>query len=580
MPQRKLLAASKGFRENYLSHDQITAQLQAWAEAFPEIVCLESIGKTPEGRDLWVLTIGGDRSRVRPAVWVDGNMHATELCGSSVALAIAEDAISFHAGLVPASAAEIPAAVADRLREIVFHVMPRMSPDGAEAVLRTGQYVRSVPRDARAAQRHPRWINEDVDGDGTAALMRLRDPSGEFVESKDAPGWMVPRQLGDDGPFYRVYPEGRIEHFDGKSIPAAEYLADHEPDLNRNFPAAWMPEHEQVGAGRYATSEPESRAVVEFATARPNIFAWLNLHTYGGCFIRPAGDKPDTKMNQDDLAIYREIGETCEALTTYPMVSGFEEFTYEHDKSLKGDISDWAYLQRGCIAYVCELWDFFKRLGMPRPKRFVDYYGVLGRADVVKLAELDKTLNKGRMLLPWRKFTHPQLGEVEIGGLDSRVGISNPPNELLADICRTQSAAWMYTAALLPRVRITKSEVVALGGGLSRVDVVVENDGYLGTVGIPSAAALAWNEPLWAEAKGRDGLSLVTDSESRQELGHLEGWGRGKGTGSAAVWFQRSRGSRSRRTTHFVVRGSGTLDVRVGSCRIGELTARIEVEAR
>jgi len=33
---------------------------------------------------------------------VDGNMHAAELCGSSVALGIAEDMLRFHAeGTVP-----------------------------------------------------------------------------------------------------------------------------------------------------------------------------------------------------------------------------------------------------------------------------------------------------------------------------------------------------------------------------------------------------------------------------------------------------------------------------------------------
>ena len=32
---------------------------------------------------------------------------------------------------------------------LLFYVMPRLSPDGAEAVLETGRYLRSTPRDAR-----------------------------------------------------------------------------------------------------------------------------------------------------------------------------------------------------------------------------------------------------------------------------------------------------------------------------------------------------------------------------------------------------------------------------------------------
>ncbi|MGZ3456842.1 MAG: M14 family zinc carboxypeptidase, partial [Polyangiales bacterium] len=52
----QLDALSRGFRSKYLGHEEITAQLRAWAEAFPRIVRLRSIGKSAEGRDLWLLT--------------------------------------------------------------------------------------------------------------------------------------------------------------------------------------------------------------------------------------------------------------------------------------------------------------------------------------------------------------------------------------------------------------------------------------------------------------------------------------------------------------------------------------------
>src|SRR5699024_5818371 len=108
-----------------------------WAEHFPELVRLVSIGKSGEGRDLWQLVIGPESDRVRPSVWIDGNMHASELAGSSAALAIAEDVIALH--LDPnAPIHALPDHVREVVREVVFYVMPRMSPDGAEAVLRSG----------------------------------------------------------------------------------------------------------------------------------------------------------------------------------------------------------------------------------------------------------------------------------------------------------------------------------------------------------------------------------------------------------------------------------------------------------
>src|SRR5512143_3064894 len=93
---RALADLSRGFRQSYLDDTQLTGQLQAWADAYPQLVRLTSLAKTPEGRDVWLFTIGPQPDRIRPAVWCDGNIHAAELAGSSVALSIAEDALRAH----------------------------------------------------------------------------------------------------------------------------------------------------------------------------------------------------------------------------------------------------------------------------------------------------------------------------------------------------------------------------------------------------------------------------------------------------------------------------------------------------
>ena len=194
---------------------------------------------------------------------------------------------------------------------------------------------------------------------------------------------LLPRRLEDAGPYYKIWREGVIENFDGATIPSPHYLSDNQTDLNRNFPFEWHPEHEQAGAGAFPASEPESRAVVEFSARRPHLFAWMNLHTFGGVFIRPLGDKPDHKMDQEDLALFRQVAEWAKACTGYPTVSGYEEFLYEPEKPLHGDLSEYAYHQRGCIAYAVELWDLFEQLGLEKKKRFVDRYSEVERADLL-----------------------------------------------------------------------------------------------------------------------------------------------------------------------------------------------------
>ena len=114
------------------------------------------------------------------------------------------------------------------------------------------------------------------------------------------------------------------------------------------------------------------------------------MRTFGGVLIRPLGDKPDSKMNTGDLGIFEQVEAWMTEHTGYATVSAFHEFLYEPDKPLHGDLSDYAYHQRGALAYVVELWDLFKQLGIERKKPFVDHYAKLTRKDMRALAAFDQ----------------------------------------------------------------------------------------------------------------------------------------------------------------------------------------------
>jgi hypothetical protein len=574
-----LQTLSRGFRDRLLTYDELTSQVQAWANAFPDLCRVTSIGRTPEGRELWLLTLGPDPDRLRPSAWVDGNMHAVELCGSSVSLGIAEDVLRLHLaerGIASRDSLSASDAVAARLLDVRFYVLPRMTPDGAEAVLTTGRYVRSVPRDERPARAHAFWRSADIDGDGLALSMRVRDFGGELVESAEVPGLLLPRTIDDPPPYYKIYPEGTIENFDGHNIPSPHFLSDNQTDLNRNFPFFWEPDSKQEGAGAFPLSEIESRAVVDFTSKHPEIFLWLNLHTFGGVFIRPLGDKPDSKMHPEDLALFRQLGAWAEELTGYPMVSGFEEFTYAPETPLHGDITDFAFLQRGAIAYAVELWDLFKQVGFERKKRFVDNYTHLTRDDMQRIGVWDRDRNASRSIRPWRPFAHPQLGEVEIGGVDPRIGLWNPPPEEMPRICKGQAAHYLRVAALAPAVSLDRVETVELSPELTQITVTIENHGYLPTFILSSAKDLTHNEPLWADVT-TDGCELADAKLAHREVGHLEGWGRGLFDGSGAIYYLGTRGTTNARTMSWVVRGSGTFHLRVGSCRVGWVSSDIRI---
>ncbi len=554
------------FRTGYIGYEALTAQLDHWAKTHPTFVRKTSLGKTDAGRDLWLLTIGREPDRIRPAVWVDANMHASELAGTSVALSIAEDLIELHAASLREGSpiAAMPAHLRELVQDGLFYILPRMSPDGAEKVLGDQRWVRSRPTLDQTPSMHPRWVAQDLDGDGRALTMRQRHPAGDWVGLDGFPDVLRARRIDDPPPYYKLYPEGVIENFDGFNIPEPHYLSDNDTDLNRNFPFDWQPEPKQAGAGPFSTSSPEARAVTQFAVKHPNIFAWLNLHCFGGVFIRPPGSHPDAKMDIDELALYRQLEVWAEALTDYPTVSGFEEFTYTPDTPLRGDVVAFAHEQQGAFAWVVELWDLFKRLGIPRPKRFVDYYDRMGEDELARLAEFDRDHNAGRIFQAWKSVDHPQLGPVEVGGMAPLIGIWNPPPERLPEVCHGQSAVLLRVAAMTPKL-----DVAVVSNG-RRVDIDVRNLGYLATYFIPSARKSPIAEPLYLELAAIDGARLAPGEPTRHLLGHLDGWGRGHLNPGQSILLPRSGGSSDHAHRSLYIEGEhGRLHVRVGSSRVG-----------
>lgn len=110
---------------------------------------------------------------------------------------------------------------------------------------------------------------------------------------------------------------------------------------------------------------------------------------------------------------------------------------------------------------------------MPKPK---DATGADPK-DKALAAFSDKDL-QGKGLVPWAAFTHPQLGDVEIGGAVPFAD-TTPPATMLPTLLDGQ-VPWVLTLAdKLAKLRFGKSEVKARGAGVYAVTVWVENAGYL-----------------------------------------------------------------------------------------------------
>lgn len=73
----------------YNDHAAITDICKKLAAAHPDLVKLESMGKSFQGKELWIMTITNTKvgtADKKPAMYIDGNIHSNEIQGSEFAL--------------------------------------------------------------------------------------------------------------------------------------------------------------------------------------------------------------------------------------------------------------------------------------------------------------------------------------------------------------------------------------------------------------------------------------------------------------------------------------------------------------
>src|SRR5450432_2921850 len=501
--------------DRFYRYAELTAILKGFATEHPALVGIESIGKSHEGRDVWLLTVTNQATGPavdKPAFWVEGNVHATEVA-ASVACTYFLNHLVTQYGKDP----DVTRALDTR----AFYLCPRVNPDGPEWTLADKpKFIRSS---TRPYPNHEDAIEgltvEDIDGDGRILQMRITDPNGLWKPHPQEPRMMVRREPAEvGGSYFRLLPEGTIEGYDGFTLKINK--PKQQIDLNRNYPAHWRQEFEQVGAGPYPTSEPEVRAQVAFLTSHLNICGGVSFHTWSGVLLRPFDHSPDTDMAAEDLWAYQKIGQKGTESTGYPAISVFHEFRY-HPKQVIGGTSDWLYDHLGAFSWVVEIWSPMREAGIDK-YLYIDWFRDHPIDDDLKLFRWSEEKLGGIAHVDWRTFDHPQLGKVEIGGWNRLHAFSNPPPQFLEREVAKFPQWLLWQALLSPKLELVAADAQALGGDTWRVRLVVQNTGWLPSYVSKRALERKVVRGLIVEIALPTGAELIS-GKRREDLGQLEG---------------------------------------------------------
>lgn len=467
--------------DHYYLYDELTDFIRACSHAAGDMMAVDSLCTTVEGREVWLATLTDPSTgpaEAKPAFYVQGHIHAHEPGGSVAALSWLRALIADPRGR-------------ELLTNTTCYVVPRVNPDGAEYAISTGGVVRSrlVPNATPGG-----LIPRDLNGDGVIAKMRWEDPNGPWVEDAEDPRIMVYRQPDSQGPFYMVYEEGIVPGYDGGEIGRG--VTDY--DFERNWPVQWDC---KVDRADYPLQQPEVRAVADFLLAHHNIFAGMDFHCGNNTFmVLSRRAHPDmAKVDADLLMDVAKVGTQC---------TGFPAYTIDNYTDagappivLPGCSDLFAYYELGILWLCCELGNAFNSAGISIDEYFAASQPTRDTEFMRRILQFADRHTEWKIFAPWEQVDHPQLGKVEVGGL-LRAATHHiyPPH--LERISAGTTDFLFHEASLAPRLEFTTVSATQIAGGVWRIAAALRNSGRLATNIMASGIGSRTNESVRVKLEG------------------------------------------------------------------------------
>lgn len=520
--------------QSYSNFDQQTARINALSKSYPQLAKVRSLTKTAGGKDIWQITIGTGNTDSKPAIVVVGGAEGQYILGTELAIGFAENLLS----------GSTSDSIKALLNKTTFHIFPNMSPDAMEQYFAPLKYERQGNATSTDDDRDGKTNEDgfdDLDGNGKISWVRIESPVGEYRTHPDDPRILIKADAskGEKGK-YILISEGTDNDKDGVFNEDGEGGIWFNKNLSFKHPS-FTP-----GAGEFAVSEKETRALLDYLYEQFNVYAVISFGTNNnlstpisfnaqsaGAPILAGWLEPDTKVNAMVSDLYNKSTNFKDA----PKTGG----------STGGDFFSWAYFHYGRYSFSTPGW-WVPKSKPDTTKKEKAFTVEDAGANYLRWAAQEGVTGN---FTEWKAIQHPDFPDqkAEVGGIDPFV-LFTPPYKLVGDLVKKNSAFIVKLAANQPELDIINVKTEKVSGGLTRITLEVINKGAL------ASHSKLGERSYWVKRinvkVNTTGNQSVLSGRKIQLLNSLEGYGSQKLT--------------------WLIKGSGKLSIEAGSPTTGSKT--------
>jgi carboxypeptidase T len=282
----------------YFTYQEMTDFLFTLQSQNPQFMAIESLGKSYENRDIWLVTLTNFESEIqqKPSILLLGAHHGNEKPSYEVLIFFIYYVLENYDNTVNdffidqfTSGSEIQKA----LNSTIFYIIPMVNPDGVEANTRKN----------REPNYGPFGLQQHISSYGVNLNRNYKD------------NWFL----------YYFKPFGY--HFFFSTL-----------DSSFNY------------KGPYPFSSNETRAVKEFVETK-NISISLSYHTYSEVILYPW---MHTSLSTPHEELFVSIGENMSVINNYRLITG-RNYIFPRFSGTLGTSENWLYREKEILSFTMEL---------------------------------------------------------------------------------------------------------------------------------------------------------------------------------------------------------------------------------